>query len=412
MKLVPNAVVLASLAGIGRQAGSQRGVAALRALEKTFGRVQALWKPVATEEAFEIVRRGCSSRDARCQDARAVCRAFADAYVAEGAKLAAKHRRPATSTGWCKAYPIHPEVFDRLYEDWTTIDGFQRTRGVLEADGQGHLPAVEGRQQGLDDPARQSAALRRQYAQRTDLLSSRRLGPGDRKGHRRRRAETTELETRSHASAMQAARRVARTLFLGTAPSSVTTKSGIRGLDRARVLLGCLQPGQTSSVYADALNRLADRLHYLNSSGDKAQDDTRFWFDTRANLRREMEDRKRRFDDRNEVRGKIADVLKKLAGNVSFFDGMHIFTPHADVPDDGGLRLVILPPENSLRQRGNSSGLRRRARIRAQQRDEAALSRQPLLFLAPDHGALARLRDAAALCSPGTPSSKMSKAAG
>jgi hypothetical protein len=32
-------------------------VAALRALEKTFGRVQALWKPVATEEAFENVRR-------------------------------------------------------------------------------------------------------------------------------------------------------------------------------------------------------------------------------------------------------------------------------------------------------------------------------------------------------------------
>ena len=25
-----------------------------------------------------------------------------------------------------------PEVFDRLYEDWTTIDGFQRTRGVLK----------------------------------------------------------------------------------------------------------------------------------------------------------------------------------------------------------------------------------------------------------------------------------------
>ena len=42
-------------------------------------------------------------------------------------------------------------------------------------------------------------------------------------------------------------------------------------------------------------------------------DATRFWFDTRANLRREMEDRKRRFDDKTEVRGKIADVLKKTA---------------------------------------------------------------------------------------------------
>src|SRR5205085_2575299 len=29
------------------------------------------------------------------------------------------------------AYPIHPEVFDRLYEDWSTVDRFQRTRGVL-----------------------------------------------------------------------------------------------------------------------------------------------------------------------------------------------------------------------------------------------------------------------------------------
>jgi uncharacterized protein len=30
-----------------------------------------------------------------------------------------------------QAYPIHPEVFDRLYEDWITIEGFQRTRGML-----------------------------------------------------------------------------------------------------------------------------------------------------------------------------------------------------------------------------------------------------------------------------------------
>lgn len=28
-------------------------------------------------------------------------------------------------------YPIHPEVFDRLYEDWATLERFQRTRGVL-----------------------------------------------------------------------------------------------------------------------------------------------------------------------------------------------------------------------------------------------------------------------------------------
>ena len=29
------------------------------------------------------------------------------------------------------AYPVHPELFDRLYQDWSTLERFQRTRGVL-----------------------------------------------------------------------------------------------------------------------------------------------------------------------------------------------------------------------------------------------------------------------------------------
>jgi len=29
------------------------------------------------------------------------------------------------------AYPIHPELFDRLFGSWSTLEKFQRTRGVL-----------------------------------------------------------------------------------------------------------------------------------------------------------------------------------------------------------------------------------------------------------------------------------------
>ena len=29
------------------------------------------------------------------------------------------------------AYPIHPDLFNKLYEEWSTLDRFQRTRGVL-----------------------------------------------------------------------------------------------------------------------------------------------------------------------------------------------------------------------------------------------------------------------------------------
>jgi predicted AAA+ superfamily ATPase len=86
-KLVPNAVVLASLPESDNQAGGPRGVSALKALEAVFNRVQALWKTVSPEEAFEIVRRRLFEqiRDAKARDQ--VCRAFAEAYIAEGAKV-------------------------------------------------------------------------------------------------------------------------------------------------------------------------------------------------------------------------------------------------------------------------------------------------------------------------------------
>jgi predicted AAA+ superfamily ATPase len=394
VKLVPNAILLASLPESEVEAG-QRGVEALRALEKTFGRVQALWKPVATEEAFEIVRRRLFEpvRDAKGRDA--VCRAFVDSYVAEGTNVPGETHEAHYYERLVQAYPIHPEVFDRLYEDWSTLDSFQRTRGVLKLMAKviyrlwkddnkdlmimpGSLPLYDG-------------------SCRSEFTSHLNGGwdPVIEKDIDGERAETTELENKEpRFGQINAARRVARTIFLGSAPASIATKSGIRGVDRARVLLGCLQPGQASSVYSDALNRLADLLHYLNASGDKAQDATRFWFDTRANLRREMNDRRGRFDEA-QVRGKIAEALRSVFGSVPMFDGVHVFTPHGDVPDDSALRLVVLPTDKWF------------SKEEARPTDEAVLEitrthgssprhrSNRLMFLAVDHNVSARLRDAA-----------------
>jgi predicted AAA+ superfamily ATPase len=393
-KLVPNAVVLASLPESDSQAGGPRGISALKALEAVFNRVQALWKTVAPEEAFEIVRRRLFEkiRDAKARDQ--VCRAFADAYVAEGAKVPQETQESRYFDRMMQSYPIHPEVFAQLYEEWTTIDGFQRTRGVLKLmakvifrlwqDDNKDLMILPGSLPLYDGSAR------------NELIYY--LGPGwdpvmdrDIDGER---AETTVLESKeTRFGSVQAARRVARTVFLSSAPSSVNIRPGTRGIERASILLGCLQPGQTSSLYSDALNRLSDQLHYMSSSGDKSQDSTRYWFDTKANLRREMEERKKRYEDKNEVRGRMAEVVKKLAAGATFFDGTHIFTPHSDVPDDGALRLVVLAPElfySKDEPRLAMDG------VLDYVRNNGAKPRyrgNRLLFLAPDHGALTRLRD-------------------
>ncbi len=395
IKLVPTAIMLASLPESDVEAGSNRGMAALQALEKTFGRLQALWKPVATEEAFEIVRRRLFEpvRDISGRDA--VCRAFASAYVAEGAKLPSETQEARYFNRLVQAYPIHPEVFDRLYEDWTTLQSFQRTRGALKLmakviyrlwkDQNQDLMILPGSLPLYDGNTRNE--LTYYLAPGWDAVLEKDID-GE-------RAETTELETKEpRFGAVNAACRVARTIFLGSAPSAAGMQKGVvRGLDRARVLLGCMQPGQSSSTFSDALNRLADRLHYLNSSGDKTQDATRFWFDTRANLRREMEDRKGRFNDQNEVRGKLAEVLRKLVPGASFFEGSHIFTPHADVPDDGALRLVVFSPEKFYSKQEMRIASEEVLDFVRNHGQKPRYRGNRLIFIAPDHASLTRVRD-------------------
>ena len=393
-KLVPNAVVLASLPESDNQAGGPRGVSALKALEAIVSRVHALWKTVAPEEAFEIVRRRLFERISDLKARDQVCRAFADAYVAEGAKVPQETQESRYYERMVQSYPIHPEVFAQLYEQWTTIDGFQRTRGVLKLMAKSIFRLWQDDNKDL--MILPSSLPLYDGGARNELIYY--LGPGwdavmdrDIDGER---AETTLLEVKeTRFGSLQAARRVARTVFLSSAPSSVNARSGVRGIDRARILLGCLQPGQASSLYSDALNRLSGQLHYMSSSGDKAQEATRYWFDTRANLRREMEERKQRFEDKNEVRGRMSDIVKKLSAGGTFFDGTHIFTPHSDVPDDGALRLVVLPPEcfyTKLEPRLANDAVLEHIRNNG---TKPRYRSNRLFFLAPDHGALTRLRD-------------------
>jgi uncharacterized protein len=397
IKLVPNAILLASLPESEVEAGSAKGVAALKALEKSFGRVQALWKPIATEEAFEIVRRRLFEPVADSAARDEVCNAFKATYISEGSKLPSETQESHYAERMLQSYPIHPEVFDRLYEDWATLDGFQRTRGVLKLmakviyklwkDQNKDLMILPGSLPLYDNETRNELLYHLQ-AGWEPVLERDIDGP---------RAETTELENKEpRFGAVLAARRVARTVFFGTAPDAVATKATTttRGLTRPRILLGCLQPGQSSSLYSDALGRLSDNLHYMNSSGDRGQDTTRFWFDTRANLRREMEERKKRFDDKREIFPEMAKVVTKLCGTVGLINGLHVFTPHKDVPDDSSLRLVILPPE-SFYSKTETRLAADAAREYTKSHGEQARHRQNrLLFLAPDHDSLARLKDA------------------
>ncbi len=385
LKAVPTAVLLASLPESDKEAGSQRGVKALAALAHYFGRIQALWKPVGTEEAFEIVRRRLFTSINDKLAAESVCRAFADYYTANSEDFPRETQESRYFDRLMHAYPIHPEVFDRLYEDWSSLDNFQRTRGVLKL-----MAKVIHRlwKDNDKDPLIMPGSFPLQDVDtRNELIYYLPQGwdPVVERDVDGERAETTEIENRDpRLGSVQACRRSARAIFLGSAPS--TANQMVRGIELERVALGVAQPGQQVGIYKDALRRLGDRLHYLNSGNN------RFWFDTRPNLRREMEERKRRFQDREDVFPAIRDrVQKTFASGV--FGGIHIFTASSDVPDDWQLRLVVLPPDAAFSRSGQSLAIERATEILKTRGDQPRFKQNRLIFLAADYDSVSRLKD-------------------
>ena len=385
LKAVPTAVLLASLPESDKEAGSQRGVKALAALAHYFGRIQALWKPVGTEEAFEIVRRRLFTSINDKLAAESVCRAFADYYTANSEDFPRETQESRYFDRLMHAYPIHPEVFDRLYEDWSSLDNFQRTRGVLKL-----MAKVIHRlwKDNDKDPLIMPGSFPLQDADtRNEVIYYLPQGwdPVVERDVDGERAETTEIENRDpRLGSVQACRRSARAIFLGSAPS--TANQMVRGIELERVALGVAQPGQQVGIYKDALRRLGDRLHYLNSGNN------RFWFDTRPNLRREMEERKRRFQDREDVFPAIRDrVQKTFASGV--FGGIHIFTASSDVPDDWQLRLVVLPPDAAFSRSGQSLAIERATEILKTRGDQPRFKQNRLIFLAADYDSVSRLKD-------------------
>jgi len=388
IKGVPTAVLLASLPESDKEAGSQRGIMTLGALAHCFGRVQALWKPVAAEEAFEIVRRRLFSSAHDQDGAKAACRAFADLYTNNTDEFPIETQDVRYRMRLEQAYPIHPEVFDRLYEDWSTLDTFQRTRGVLKL-----LAKVIHRlwKDGNNDPMIMPGSLPLYDPDvRNEMVYYLPAGwdPVIEKDIDDNNAETTGQDTTdTRLGAVQACRRTARTVFLGSAPDSglLPGGSGRRGLEQRRIMLGSALPEHQVGLFRDALRRLVQHLHYLNSV------DSRYWFDTRPNLRREMEERKRRYQ-REDIFPIIRARLQEDSHG-SLFAGVHIFTPSQDIPDDEALRLVVLDPEKAYSRNGHNRAYAAALGILENRGEQPRLNRNRLLFLAADFGGTSRLID-------------------
>jgi len=186
---------------------------------------------------------------------------------------------------------------------------------------------------------------------------------------------------------LSATRRVARTIFLGSAPSSGAMH---RGLEDRVVKLGCAMPGESPAIFGDALRHLTAAATYLYA------DDKRYWYDTQPTVTKLAEDRAeqlRRDPDRvyEELARRIRDDVRKSGD----FARVHPMPKSGhDVPDDPETRLVILGVEHPYVKDG-ASPAEAAARALLQYRGSAPrVFQNALVFLAVDQTRLQDLEEA------------------
>ena len=331
-------LVVASIPESDNEIGGEAGQRALEQIEHTFGRMESIWKPVGASEGFEVVRRrlflNCKDEAARDE----VCFAFSEMYGENTAEFPTESRELEYRERMVSCYPIHPEVFDRLYEDWATLERFQRTRGVLRLMAavihelwmsRDPSPMIMPGSFPLDVPGVRDELTRYLDDNWNAVVDSEVDG--------KQSLPYRNDRNNPRYGSLLASRRVARTVMLGSAPD--VGGQSVRGIERAHIRLGTVQPGENISVFNDALGTLQTSSSYLYSDANG----NRFWYDTRPTLRKVAEDRAQMVKD-SDALFEVESRLKRLR-KVEPFSGIHVCPASTlDVPDDQSLRLVVLPP--------------------------------------------------------------------
>jgi len=372
------------------EVGGERGRHALERLKNAIGRVESSWRPASADEGFEIVRRRLfeplagDSHVARDLTAKA----FMELYRTQSSEFPPECREADYERRLKLAYPIHPEMFERLYQDWSSLVKFQRTRGVLRLmaavihslwEKQDRNPLILPANIPIDDPRVQFELTRYLPDNWVPVIEKDVDGPN---------ALPLRIDgEKPNLGRYSASRRVTRAVYLGSAP---TSKAANRRLEDRRIKLGCVQPGEAPPLFGDALRHLSQQPTHLYV------DSARYWYSTQPTVTKLAEDRAEELKSdpdaaSEEIKKRIAQDAKQRGD----FSRVHPFPPtNADVPDDPDARLVILGVEYPHVKDQESPALLAAKTTLESPGNSPRLCKNALVFLACDKTRLADLDQA------------------
>lgn len=376
------------VAGNAEEVGGAHGLEALKRLQNVVRRVADQWRPASSAEAYQIVRQRLFTQpDAAALAAiGATARAYVEMYRKYSDDFPRESRDGTYEDRIKRTYPIHPELFDRLYEEWSSLERFQRTRGVLRLmstvihalwTGEDASPLIM--------PGSIPLATANVNSELTQYLqdSWKAIIDADVDGPN---SEPARIDTAKPLFGQRSlTKRLARTVFFGAAP---TIGSAHKGLETQRVFLGTAVPGDVPGNFHSALTQLADRATYFYSGSGK------YWYDLQANITRTAKDQAERLH-KEDVWAEIVRRLQGQAKSRGDFAGVHVCPEsNADIPDTDEARLAILHPKVA-HKRGSDSPAKEFAQHATEHRGTAnRTNRNMVVYLAADEARLDELDSA------------------
>jgi hypothetical protein len=328
-------------AGSMLEVGGENGKRALDRLQNVVRRVADQWRPSSTEESFEIVRRRLfkEMNSDQINEVAAIAKQFSHMYRENEGKFPKDTKDSQYEDRIRRSYPIHPELLDRLYRDWSTLERFQRTRGVLHLMSSiVHALWVDNDNSSMILPGNvplHNASVSQSMAQYLPdawkpLLDSE-IDSAN--------SVSLKIDTEKPALGQRTlTRRIARTIFIGSAP---TLSSHHKGLEEPNLFLGVAVPGDVLGNFSLATDLLAQRSAYFY------QQDTRVWFDTHPSIQRTAHEMAESFASKpelawQEINSRLLNLFEDRGVFASVVSGI---TSSADVLDSESLKLVVLHPK-------------------------------------------------------------------
>ncbi|MDR2381329.1 MAG: DUF499 domain-containing protein [Bifidobacteriaceae bacterium] len=364
--------------------GGTNGQMALARLQNVVRRIADQWRPSTKNESFEIVRR----RLFQAPDSAhlALVGATAKAFVALYRSKPGEFPRAASGAGdeyerrIRACYPLHPELLDRLYEDWSTLEKFQRTRGVLRL-----VAAIVHQLWASNDtaplilPGNVPLDAASVNSDLTQYLGDAWKPIIDRDIDGSSSTAAQIDNSRPALGQRHITRRIARTVFVGAAPRANTPN---KGLDKQNLWLGTAVPGDQLGSFGAALDALEQQSTFFYV------DQGHYWFDTQASVTKTASDYAERLrEDPELVYNEIVDRLRVEERQRGEFDRVHIAPESSgDVPDLEETRLVIVHPRWSRhKSEGAGSAVQKWVRETLETRGSGQrVHRNSLIFLAAD----------------------------